>query len=113
MLIAFELSMPRNNSWNGKWSGAEKRFVKVVSVGNSAKTIAKYRAICGQRFSYNFGDGWCAAVSVSEVSAIEARNLRKQSAGFCGYDWMIESIRYDGAIYGPTQPKPLAAASQS
>lgn len=28
------------------------------------------------------------------------------SAGFCGYDWMIDSIRYDGAIYGPTQPKP-------
>jgi hypothetical protein len=106
MLIAFELSMPRNNSWNGRWSGQERRYVKVVNVGSSAKAIAKYKALCDKRHSYNFGDGWVAAIDVSEVDAAEARKLRKASVGFCGYEWMIESLRRDGAIYGPTQPKP-------
>ena len=105
MLIAFELSMPRNNSWNGKWSGAERRYVKVFNVGTTAKAKAKYSALC-RRFSYDFGDGWCAAVDVREVDAAEARKLRSVSAGFCGYDWMIESIRYEGDIYGPMRPKP-------
>lgn len=112
MLIAFELSMPRNNSWNGKWSGDVKHLDVAAFSGGSAKAKAKYSALCGQRFYYNFGDGWCAAVAVSEVTADEARKLRKQSAGFCGYEWMIDSIRYDGAIYGPTQPKPETATSR-
>lgn len=32
--------------------------------------------------------------------------VRKASMGFCGYGWMIDSTVADGAIYGPTRPKP-------
>ena len=63
-------------------------------------------SIIGKSFGYNFGDGWFASVEVRAVNRSEARTLRKASQGFCGYEWMIESILYDGAIYGPTQPKP-------
>lgn len=103
MIIAFELSMPRNNAWNNRWSGQEKRHVKVVNVGTSQKARTKYAALIATgRFDYDFGDGWGACVTVSEVDRAEARKLRAQSAGFCGYDWMIDSIRHEGRIVAPS-----------
>jgi len=106
MNVAFELSMPSNNSWNGKWSGEGRRYVRVINVGASKKARTKWQSIIDRGyFSYAFGDGWCAAVSVREVSGTETRKLRKISAGFCGYDWMIDSIRFDGEIYGPNRKK--------
>jgi hypothetical protein len=49
-------------------------------------------------YYYNLGDGWAARVSVREVSASEAAKIRCKSAGFCGYDWMIDSIIHYGEI---------------
>jgi hypothetical protein len=109
MIVAFELSMPSNGSWDGRWSGAEKRYVRVQNVGISKKARSKWGALIG-RYSYSFGDGWTACVVVSEVDPAKARALRKVSAGFCGYDWMIDSIRFDGDIYGPQRSKPTIAA---
>ena len=91
MLLAFELSMPGCNSWNGKWSGEDRRFVRVLSVGKGC--LAKPGS-----YGYDFGDGWYASVSVREVDGQEARKLRRVSAGFCGYDWMIDEIRCWGRI---------------
>lgn len=109
MIIAFELSMPSNNAWDGKWSGADKRYVRVFNVGAAKKARAKWQPLIARGyFRYSFGDGWVAAVSVREVDTPEAKKLRKITAGFCGYDWMIDSIRDDGEIYGPTQPKAAA-----
>ena len=106
MYVSFELSMPSNNSWNGKWSGEDRRYVRVLNVGTSKKARAKWQQIIDTGyFSYAFGDGWRAAVSVREVSGTEVRKLRKISAGFCGYDWIIDSIRFDGDIYGPNRKK--------
>lgn len=45
------------------------------------------------RYTYNFGDGWVAAVSVREAKAREIPSCR-----FCGYEWMIDSILKRGAI---------------
>lgn len=85
--VIFELSMPRNNSWNGKWSGAE-------SVYTVAKALpeAKVQGL-KPRYTYNFGDGWVAAVSVREANPRE-----KASGKFCGYEWMIDSILRRNAI---------------
>ena len=106
MLIAFELSMPSNNSWNGRWSGEERKYVRVLNVGTSKKAYAKWKPIIDRAYyRYAFGDGWCAAVSVKEVDIATARRLRRITAGFCGYDWMIDSIRFDGDIYGPNRRK--------
>jgi hypothetical protein len=91
MLLAFELSMPGVNSWNGRWSGEQKPHVKVLNVG--AKCLAK-----PGRYGYDFGDGWRASVTVREVDGKTARKLRRESAGFCGYDWMCDEIRFDGRI---------------
>lgn len=97
MYLSFKLTMPGRNSWNNKWSGQEKNYVIVKNFRKNPPTIGSY--------SYDFGDGWRAGVEVSEISALEAPRLKKKSDGFCGYDWMVNSIIKDGEIYGPTQPK--------
>ena len=90
-LLAFTLSMPNRNSWNGRWSGEETPYVKVLKVG--AKCAAK-----PGDYSYSFGDGWRANVNVREIDGTESRKLRRISAGFRGYDWMIDDIRTYGRI---------------
>jgi hypothetical protein len=97
MLVSFELSMPGNNSWNGRWSGEGRLYARVVNVGSSKKAREKYEKLIGHH-SYNFGDGWRASVTVREVTSSAARKLRKDTAGFCGYDWMIHSLRDWGEI---------------
>lgn len=85
--VIFELSMPSNNSWNGKWSGEDSLYT-------IAKTMAgaKFEKL-KSRYTYNFGDGWVAAVSVRE-----AKPREKASGRFCGYEWMIDSILKRNAI---------------
>ena len=29
-MIVFELTMPHVGSWNGKWSGADKRYIRTI-----------------------------------------------------------------------------------
>lgn len=105
MTIAFILSMPGNNAWNGRWSGEGQCYAVLRRFSNSRGTKLA-NAVVGKSFGYNFRDGWFARIEVKAVDGIESRKLRKASQGFCGYEWMIDSIVSDGAIYGPTQPKP-------
>ena len=99
MMICFELFMPGRNSWNGRWSGEDRVYARIVNLGRTKKARVKGEAIIqGGAYSYAWSDGWCARVVVREVDAAEANRIRKRSAGFCGYDWMIDSIRYHGEI---------------
>lgn len=105
MILAFLLSMPGNNAWNGRWSGDGRCYAVLKSfTGKRADRLKD--TLADRSFGYNFGDGWFARVEVKAVDSTEARRLRKASQGFCGYEWMIDSILADGKIYGPTQPKP-------
>jgi hypothetical protein len=97
MYVLFELSMPGNNSWNGKWTGEGNLYARVINVGASQKAREKYEKLIGYH-TYSFGDGWRAAVTVREVTSAAKRKLLKESKGFCGYDWMIESLRQHGEI---------------
>ena len=98
MLICFELSMPGCPSWNGKWSGDNKLYAKIVHVKKkeSAEAILSHKY-----YSYSWPDGWCAGISVREVSVSEARSIRKHSKGFCGYDWMVNNILSHGSPADP------------
>lgn len=99
MIVAFELSMPNVNSWNGRWSG-EGGCYAILKTFRGKKQEAKAAELCAKRSHYyNFGDGWGASVGVREVDAVEARRLRKASVGFCGYDWMVENIIRWGTPY--------------
>lgn len=85
--VIFELSMPSNNSWNGKWSGKDSVYTVARDVPE-----AKFQGL-KSRYTYNFGDGWVAAVSIREAAPREKATNR-----FCGYDWMIDSILKRDAI---------------
>lgn len=111
MNIAFVLTMPGNNSWNGKWSGDGKLFAVVKSFRKPP--VVGDMKIVGHRFGYDFGDGWCANVSVVEVSPADARKFRKNSSGFYGYNWMIDSILQYGKIYADHQKPKTAEAVTS
>lgn len=96
MHFAFVLSMPGVNSWNGRWSGEDRCYVRVKSF--SARAWKEKLAKLVGYHTYNFGDGWRAGVDVKVVDADTKRNLLKKTAGFCGYDWMIDSLIQHGEI---------------
>ena len=108
MVVAFILSMPGNNSWDGKWSGDGKCYCIMKSFTSQRYITAKILPLLeAGSFGYNFGDGWYAHVDVRAVDAAESRKLRKASKGFCGYDWMVESILDHGKILNSIQQKKL------
>lgn len=91
-MIIFELTMPGCGSWNGKWSGECRLYAK------SKKNNQVPNDIVGKRFYYRWDDGWTACVSVNKVDCKTERRIMRQSSGFCGYDWMIDSIIKYGKI---------------
>lgn len=93
-MLLFELDMPGVGSWNGKWSGKGNYYAMTAEVGRATEHIL---AAAGY-FPYSFGDGWVAGVSVKSVDAKQAARARKKSRGFCGYDWMVDSIIQHGEI---------------
>jgi hypothetical protein len=94
MQIAFILSMPNVGSWNGKWTASHNFHARVRKFTKSeAEKILKK-----ENYHYNFGDGWSANVKVKKVMAKEANQIRKNAKGFCGYEWMIDSIIDHGTI---------------
>ena len=91
-MIVFELTMPNVGSWNGRWSGADRRYIRTKKERDVPKTV------WDKSFYYRWDDGWGACVSVTQMPCQEARKLERQSSGFCRYDWMISSIIKRGYI---------------
>ena len=104
MALCFTLSMPGVASWNGKWTGADTLYAIIRNVRKTKAATEKAQALIKTGyFYYGFGDGWAAAVTVRAVDAREAAKIRKASKGFCGYDWMVESIIERGEIESTSQ----------
>lgn len=110
MLISFTLTMPGRGSWDGKWSGQDRSYVVIKSYRNPPEVDGK--PISGRSYYYRWEDGWGASVSVAEVSPDDARRLRKKSSGFCGYNWMIDSILQYGKIYA-THERPVVSTTST
>ena len=87
-LVAFTLTMPRVASWDGKWSGEGKLYVVIRRVTDETSQ----RFLQRTSYRYRWEDGWAAQVECQVVDFRRAAALRKKSAGFCGYEWMIDSI---------------------
>lgn len=101
-IISFELTMPNKGSWNGKWSGENDKYFIINSYSekylNSKDYFKRLLDKGTDSWYYNFGDGWGANVQAQIIDGIESRKRRKASKGFCGYDWMVESILFIGKI---------------
>ena len=81
----FLLSFPSVNTWNGRWTGADRHYWH-------ARVLKKDSDLIGKTFLYDFGDGWTARVYVSGVRP------NRKSDGFMGYEWMVDSIIGHGKI---------------
>lgn len=92
MILAFTLSMPGCPSWNGKWSGEGKRYVIVKTFKSLVEMENSIKILDDKSFFYRWEDGWHACVEVQQVDSKQAAKLRKESNGFCGYDWMVDTI---------------------
>ena len=92
MILAFTLSMPGCQSWNGKWSGEGRKyaithtFTKKEDIKNAVKILNE------RSFHYRWDDGWVARIDVHEVDSKQKRKLSNESLGFCNYDWMVRTI---------------------
>ena len=91
-MIIFRLTMVKVPTWDGTWSGADKVFVR-----RRLDSVVP-ASVVGRVFTYEWDDGWSVRISVEKVSTVEAIGIAKQSKGFCGYDWMIDSIIKYGEI---------------
>lgn len=78
--VIFELTMPNVGSWNGNWTGANKKYTVELKLPKDKLHLI------GQSFYYNFGDGWGANVSCRLKGTEKPTNI------FCGYEWMVRSI---------------------
>jgi hypothetical protein len=91
--------MPSRSSWNGRWGGEENYYAIVRSVPTGKKHTERANTLVGNGpYRYAFGDGWAAQVSVKLIEGAAVTKARKRSKGFCGYDWMVESILRHGEI---------------
>jgi hypothetical protein len=90
--------MPNSGSWNGKWTGDGNFYARCRTVSPKlSKVVLNDQE--SRSFYYNFGDGWGANVEVKKVTSAEKKKIEKNSKGFCGYEWMIDSIiQYDTII---------------
>lgn len=98
MTLCFTLSMPGRASWNGRWSGENKLFAITRGVCKSDRARA-FEMLAKRSYHYNWSDGWGARIDVSEVTARDAVKIRRKSQGFCGYEWMVDSLFKWGEIY--------------
>ena len=102
-MLLFELSMPNVGSWNNRWSG--ERDYYAVSRRDYDVDKKLLPEIIDKSFFYNFGDGWTACVKVSKITHAESKKILKNSKGFCGYEWMVNSICKYGEIIDPETRK--------
>ncbi len=101
-IVSFELTMPNKGSWNGKWSGENSKYFIIKKISDkylSSKDYFKDLLDKGRdSWYYSWGDGWGANVVVEIIDGQLSRKRRKQSKGFCGYDWMVDEILFKGKI---------------
>lgn len=103
MILAFELSMPGRASWDGEWSGEGRPYIIIRSRVRPSKAAELLER---GYYSYGWSDGWRAGIHVRQVDGKEARRLRRLTDGFCGYDWMVDSILEHGGIYASSDEIP-------
>lgn len=93
--------MPGRASWNGRWSGQENHYAIVKSLNQ--KMMDRMEMKDGKGYwSYRWSDGWCAVICARVIPKGERL---KKSSGFCGYDWMVESLCMYGTIMDSQQIK--------
>lgn len=96
--LCFTLTMPNRGSWNGRWSGENDYYAVTRVLPRKGAGRDAALQLVGRSFHYSWSDGWGANVSVRLIDGREASVVRKRSKGFCGYEWMVDSLLKRGRI---------------
>lgn len=96
--VSFTLSMPNCASWNGRWSGEGRNYVIIKKFTGKKGREKAAEILSHGSYYYRWDDGWGASVAVKSVDGKMAAKLKRTSAGFSGYDWMVTSICDKGRI---------------
>lgn len=88
--LAYKLTMPHANTVSGRWTREKDLHCRVQRVREANWDNVK--RLVGNTYFYDFSDGWVAQIDVTLVNEKRAKELKRQSTGFCGYEWMIKSI---------------------
>lgn len=91
MILMYSLTMSNRESWNGKWSGEEEGHYIFKTV-RAKCDIKRAEELNGKTFWHNFGDGWTACIDCRIIDSKQKQYYAKKNGGFCGYDWMCNSI---------------------
>ena len=95
--LIFTLTMPHAASWNNKWSGDGRKYVRARKY--TTAQLNHLPNIINKDFRYRWDDGWEANINVTLVKSSKDKDkLIEGSVGFYGYDWMIDSIVKYGKI---------------
>lgn len=101
--------MPNRGSWNGQWSGQDRKYYAIKKLSSKyLKSKDHFNDLIekgNDSWHYSWSDGWGANVKAEVINSAEAAKRRKQSSGFCGYEWMIDSILYYGSIMNDAERK--------
>lgn len=102
-VLLFEYGHSKINTWDKKWSGEGKVFAKEVPLTTKKREklielgFDLHRG-AKKTFTYDFGDGWVANVTMTVGNKKDFEGIMKLSEGFMGYDWFIDSILENGKI---------------
>lgn len=87
MIVRFHLTMPNVGSWNGVDTGKKDNYFLFKELHRQ-----EAEELNGKSFYYDFGDGWSANVECQIVQK------PTKTAGFRGYEWMVDEILVHGRI---------------
>ena len=98
--VEFKLSMPSRNSWNGRWSGEGRDYLIFKNLTDKKLAFLDLNYAKSVSWGHHWDDGWSARVTARVM--IEGEK-KKKSAGFSGYDWMVDNI----LSYNATEKKEI------
>ncbi len=62
--LAFELSMPSNNSWNSKWTGEDKKYIITRQIDDPEAAVIYNHA----PYWHDFQNNWIAQVDITRIT---------------------------------------------
>lgn len=96
IIVVFREDITGIGSWNGKYTGSREPCYTIHEISDPQK-IKWFQQSDGKRYFYNFGDGYSSSCTISIVSKLEAKNIRKKDYAPCR-EFFVEDILKFGYI---------------